>query len=351
MVVDIADLQTKLAVRPDKRIESVTTVRYKVKNTTGQFLALTMPAEARVWAVSQIEPGPDGRRTIDSPGGVPRSGQRATADSAAPPGQSQRSGDHRAGVRPGAREQRMVETHGGPRRASLHRAHRLCRLAGHRSGPLGGHPGRRQHAGSSLGHRVVRAWRLWPSGSLRLWERALDRALDESRRSGRFAGAMAILIAILAAFRRRRVPDLIVLTVLVLALWIGIEAAMGQMARPEPLTVLNCAQAVNADPDQALQRECGSGPRLASGCPGLRCRWGNCRHHRRSGPDRWTAFAQGRSGGCGGGAALSGREDAGHVACAQGPDDMAGARRGGTLWFVYRSWRASASWSPQRPWP
>ncbi len=85
-----------------------------------------------------------------------------------------------------------------------------------------------------------------------LWERALGRA-PANEALWLFAGAMAILIAILAAFRRRRVPDLIVLTVLVLALWIGIEAAMGQMARPEPLTVLNCAQAVNADPDKALQ--------------------------------------------------------------------------------------------------
>ncbi|MBE0534820.1 MAG: hypothetical protein IH624_04060, partial [Phycisphaerae bacterium] len=55
VVVDIATHQTRLAVHPDGRVESVTTARYKIKNTTGQFLALTMPKEARVWAVSLIE--------------------------------------------------------------------------------------------------------------------------------------------------------------------------------------------------------------------------------------------------------------------------------------------------------
>ncbi len=52
VIVDIADLQTKLAVRPDKQIESLTTVRYKVKNTTGQFLALTLPAGAGLGRVA-----------------------------------------------------------------------------------------------------------------------------------------------------------------------------------------------------------------------------------------------------------------------------------------------------------
>ncbi len=54
VILDIATHQTTLALRPDGQIESVTVVRYKVKNTTGQFLPVAMPAHARVWAVRHI---------------------------------------------------------------------------------------------------------------------------------------------------------------------------------------------------------------------------------------------------------------------------------------------------------
>ncbi len=57
VVVDIAAHQTTLAVRPDGHIESVTTVRYKVKNSSGQFLSLAMPPGAEVWAVREIDEG------------------------------------------------------------------------------------------------------------------------------------------------------------------------------------------------------------------------------------------------------------------------------------------------------
>ena len=57
VVVDMAAHQTTLAVRPDGRIESVTTVRYKVKNSSGQFLSLAMPPGAQVWAVREIDEG------------------------------------------------------------------------------------------------------------------------------------------------------------------------------------------------------------------------------------------------------------------------------------------------------
>ena len=61
VLLDIAAHDTKLAVHPGGRIESVTTVRYKVKNTTGQFLSLALPAGATVWAVSLIQPQANGR--------------------------------------------------------------------------------------------------------------------------------------------------------------------------------------------------------------------------------------------------------------------------------------------------
>ncbi len=148
VVVDIADLQTRLAVRPDKRIESMTTIRYKIKNTTGQFLALTMPAEARVWAVSQIEPRAGG-------------GEQATRLAAS---HEQDSGRLLIplGRRANPNDPMTIELEYGQvhqsrawwRRAvdlaapSLHGAHHVRELADHGAAALGDRVGRRQHAGS-----------------------------------------------------------------------------------------------------------------------------------------------------------------------------------------------------------
>ena len=251
VVVDIADLQTRLAVRPDKRIESVTTVRYKVKNTTGQFLAVTLPAGARVWAVSQIESGPDAqeqstrlaashdedsgqlliplRRQVNPNdpatieleyGQVHQSGSwwKRTVDLAAP----------RCVVPIAYADWQVIV----PDRWAV-------TLAG---GNMQDQPRAQSRTGlAALAERVAS-----------LWERALRRALTNEA-LWILAAAVAAVVAVVSIFRRHRVPDVIVLAALALALWISIEAAMGQMARPEPLTVLNCAQAVSADPDQGLQ--------------------------------------------------------------------------------------------------
>jgi hypothetical protein len=257
-VVDIADLQTRLAIRPDKRIESVTTVRYKVKNTTGQFLALTLPAGARVWAVSQIESGSNGaeqstrlaashdqdsgqllvplRRQVNPNDPVTieleygqvhesRSWWRRAVDLAAP----------RCAVPIAYADWQVIV----PDRWAITQA----------GGSMQDQPQAQSPTGlAALAQRIAS-----------LWERALRRA-PRNEALWIFAGAMVILIAILGAFRRRLVPDLIMVAVLVLAFWISIEAAMGPMARPQPLTVLNSAQAVNADPAQALQVNVGLVP-------------------------------------------------------------------------------------------
>lgn len=49
-VVDITDMKTTLSVRKDGQAESITRIRYKVKNLSSQFLSLRMPEGARVWS-------------------------------------------------------------------------------------------------------------------------------------------------------------------------------------------------------------------------------------------------------------------------------------------------------------
>lgn len=251
VVVDIADMQTRLAVRPDKQIESVTTVRYKVKNTTGQFLALTLPAGARVWAVSQIEPGPDGREqstrlaashdqdsgqlliplrrqvnpndpaTIELEyGQVHQSGSwwRRTVDLAAP----------RCVVPAVYADWQVIVPDGW-----------AVSLAG---GTMQAPPRIDSRAGLAvLAERVAS-----------LWEGALRRT-PVNDAFWMIGLTMIAVVAVFGIFQRRRVPDLILLAVLILVLLLSIEAAMGPMARPEPVTRLNSAQAVNADASRTLQ--------------------------------------------------------------------------------------------------
>lgn len=55
VVVELASHRTEVSVRPDGMVESITTVRYKVKNAAGQFLALDLPDDCQIWSVSCIE--------------------------------------------------------------------------------------------------------------------------------------------------------------------------------------------------------------------------------------------------------------------------------------------------------
>ncbi len=60
-VVEVMDAASRLAVREDNQTESVTTIRYKVKNTSIQFLTLHMPPGATVWTTRLIERRDDGK--------------------------------------------------------------------------------------------------------------------------------------------------------------------------------------------------------------------------------------------------------------------------------------------------
>lgn len=55
VVVEIMDVRSDLSVRDDSETESITKVRYHVKNTSRQFMPVVLPAEARVLRVEQVD--------------------------------------------------------------------------------------------------------------------------------------------------------------------------------------------------------------------------------------------------------------------------------------------------------
>ena len=55
VVIEVMELNTHVNVRKDGETESITRVRYKVKNSSQQFLALTMPPDAVPWATCIVE--------------------------------------------------------------------------------------------------------------------------------------------------------------------------------------------------------------------------------------------------------------------------------------------------------
>jgi hypothetical protein len=250
VMVDIATHQTRLAVQPDGRIESVTTVRYKVKNTTGQFLSLAMPAGARVWAVSLIETKGD------------REQQRRLAAShdtdsgrlLIPLSRKVNPND------PSTVEIEYGQVHeaGGWWRRRLDLTAPLCAVPVNYAEWVittpdewtinadGGNmqSQRRQTSRVGLARMIDQAGRLWTRSIERWIEEPLVWVL----------GSAALLWIVLSAiFFRRWLPDLVVVIVLLALILVGAAAAMGgQMGTPAPATSLSYAQAVNADPNQTL---------------------------------------------------------------------------------------------------
>jgi hypothetical protein len=251
VVVDIADLHSTLAVRPDRRMESVTTVRYKVKNTTGQFLALMMPPDARVWAVSQNESNSDGtERTTrlaashDQASGrllIPLRRQANPNDPATIV--LEYGGTHAAG----AGWKRTVDLAAPSCAVPIAYADwQVVVPNGWSISPAGGNmqaqPQTETFPGlSDLADRVA--------GS---WAKALVQLRGDPRTWG-FTAAMAIAIALGLALWRRIVPHMIALALLGATVWVGVEAWRVDWTPAPTPTGIRYAQAVSADPDQALR--------------------------------------------------------------------------------------------------
>lgn len=251
VILDIVAHRTRLAVRPDRRIESVTTVRYKVKNTTGQFLSLTMPAQASVWSVFSVEQKGGGEvktRLAISHGAD--SGQLLI-----PLSRKTNPND------PSTIELEYGQVHkaGGWWRCRLDLTAPRCTVPvtyaewhitapdewaiAAAGGSMEAQSRQRAHVGLA---RVLKrvGW---------LWTRSLERWMGLP---AIWAAGAAVLVSIIlcAVFFRRWLPDLVLAVLLVALIWVGVGAAMcGRMEEPAPVKSLSFAQAVNADPDRAIQ--------------------------------------------------------------------------------------------------
>ncbi|QNN22960.1 hypothetical protein HED60_12005 [Planctomycetales bacterium ZRK34] len=60
VVIELMQMRTEVAIDDASRAESVTRVRYKVKNTSSQFLPLNLPTGASVWSTHLVDFGLDG---------------------------------------------------------------------------------------------------------------------------------------------------------------------------------------------------------------------------------------------------------------------------------------------------
>ncbi len=251
VILDIVTHRTRLAVRPDRRIESVTTVRYKVKNTTGQFLSLTMPAQASVWSVFSVEQNGSGE--------VKR---RLATSHDADSGQLLIPLIRKANPNdPSTIELEYGQIHEkvGWWRSRLDLTAPRCTVPvtyaewhvtasdewsiSAAGGNMEAQSRQRVHVGlapllNRAGWLWARSFRRW-IGSPAMWA------------AGAVVPALIILCVI---FFRRRLPDVVLAVLLVALIWVGAGAAMsGSVKEPAPVTSLSYAQAVNADPDRALR--------------------------------------------------------------------------------------------------
>jgi hypothetical protein len=251
VMLDIAAHQTRLGVRPDGQIESVTTVRYKVKNTTGQFLSLAIPVGTRVWAVSLIENKDGGEKATrlaashDTDSGrllVPLSRKANPND----PTTIELEYGH-------------VHKSGGWWRRRLELVAPRCAIPINYAdwqvtvpdewaitaadGNMQAKP--RQNA------RVGLAWIL--NQVSRWWTRSFEQLTGQPAILVMGIAAL-VLIVLSTIFFRRWLPELISAILLAVLVWVGAGAAMcGRIDAPAPATTLSYAQAVNTDPNQALQ--------------------------------------------------------------------------------------------------
>lgn len=252
VMLDISTHRTKLAVRPDDgRIESVTTVRYKVKNTTGQFLSLAMPSGARVWSVSLIERKDDREQQT-----------RLAASHDIDSGRLLIPLNRKANPNdPSTIELEYGQVHeaGGWWRHQLTLTAPGCAVPVNYAEWLITAPdnwaitaaGGGMQAQTRQAARVGLAQILNRAGEL--WARSLEQWIG--RPAIWVAGAVVlVLIIFCTVFFRRWLPDLIVAVLLVALVIAGVGAAMcGRIDKPAPATSLSYAQAVNADSDAALQ--------------------------------------------------------------------------------------------------
>lgn len=66
VVIEIMEIETRLAVGEKRQTESVTRIHYKIKNSSSQFLTLEMPEGAAVWSTHIVDRKTGQRRRVTS---------------------------------------------------------------------------------------------------------------------------------------------------------------------------------------------------------------------------------------------------------------------------------------------
>lgn len=245
VVMDMASYQTELVMSSQRRIESVTKVRYKIKNTTGQFLSLAMPEDTRVWSVSRVDPrarvrlaashdqvtgrlliplerqvNPNDPMTIELQYGRvhPASGG-ATLTLQAP-----------ASAVPMTYANWQVNL---PRNWVMQDTRGNMRVQG------------QTKTSASLALLFSRLSRSWGNGIEEAVERPMGLIL---------AGAAVVVTGLGLVFRKAWGRYMVLVTLLGVLAWLGIEAGLNSKTSvPKPVTGVNFVHAVHADPNEALE--------------------------------------------------------------------------------------------------
>mgnify|MGYP001401268607 CR=1 FL=1 len=252
VILDIVTHQTHLAVGSDERVESVTTVRYKVKNTTGQYLSLTMPPQANVWSVFLIEQNESGEvktrlaTSYDTNTGqllIPLTRKINPNDPATV--ELEYGQVHQAS---GFWRKRLDLTAPGCSVPVTYTDWYIIAPNEWAIFPAGGNMQAQSRQAASVGLTPV----LQQVG--RLWINSMQRLERESVILLWVAGIIALVFIILCAvFFRRWLPNVVLAVFLVALVWAGVAAAIhGRIQQPASLTVLSFIHAVNADPDEAI---------------------------------------------------------------------------------------------------
>jgi len=251
VLVDMGVHRTTLAVHPDRRIESVTTVRYKVKNTTGQFLSLAVPEGADIWSVSLIETDEGREQRVR----LAASRDTETGRLLVPLTRKANPND------PATIEIEYGKVHqaAGRWRWRFELTAPRCDVPVNYAEWLITTPAEWAITGGQA-NMVLQQPRIARIGLApvleqvhRFWLRSLEKWAEQPV-IWIVAAAAFVVAVLLAIFGRRWVPGFVLGAFLAALVWAGIGAAMaGHVRQPAPANSLNYAQPVNADPNQALR--------------------------------------------------------------------------------------------------
>ena len=256
VVVEMMEIRSELDVREDGQTESITRVRYRVKNTSSQFLAVQLPPDARFRRVGIVRFDPGGNEL--------------------PPQWVAASRDESTGALMVPLERNTNPNEPTTLELEYAQEHDPLGFAGDLSmtAPQCAQPATfaewtviappewavRSAGGNTMVVKQTTIERLdfaWIAQRIvQSWSDGVQRLAD--RTQGVFAGVIALAVLILVlVLRRRYFVDALVLVVLGAIVWAGVEAvqtapAEAAMAEQPHTDTVQYTQAVNIDPAQPL---------------------------------------------------------------------------------------------------